>query len=83
MSYDEYLNWCRFRSKWGPLHVGMRVDRGIGRAIAYYLTANSKKSFAPGDFSPYDQLAVERAEADQEGTVENVFELLKGVANAG
>lgn len=55
MTWSEYLAWCQFRAKYGPLHVGMRVDRAVARAIANYFSANSKRRYSVLDFSPFDK----------------------------
>lgn len=65
MAYSEFVSWCKYRSKYGSLHGGMRIDRAVARAIAYYFSANSKKSFDPADFSPFDQVDKEDKSIDE------------------
>jgi len=79
ISYEEYLDWCKFRAKYGSLHFGMRVDRAAARGIAYYLSANSKKSFQMADFSPYDKALVD----EKEGSIDEAFDLFRSVAKHG
>lgn len=78
MSYAEFLNWCEYRNRQGSLHLGMRIDRAVSRAMAMYYNSHSRdKKVKSGDFSPYDA---------QKNTVdinnpEAVFGVLKGLAN--
>lgn len=77
----EFVSWCRFRRKFGSLHPGMRTDRAIARAAAYFANAMSSRGAARidwMDFSPYDA-AIEEA---REVTNEEVFSFLMGISGA-
>ena len=57
MSHSEWIGWCLFRERFGDLHVGMRIDRAVARAIVSYVRMNSKNnSIKEKDFSPFDQV---------------------------
>jgi hypothetical protein len=78
MTYDEFLRWCEFRNTQGSLHVGMRIDRAVSRALANYFSAMTRgKRFKPTDFSPYDQQS-SKVDIDDPDAV---FNVLKGVTN--
>ena len=76
MEYGEYLDWCVFRNKYGSLHTGMRIDRGIARALANYMSFNGAKGINAVRFSPYDQAI----EDSREPSIDEVFGLLQGMA---
>ena len=76
MSYREYLDWIRYRNKWGSLHLGMRVDRAIARPASVFARMYSKSgqvSFY--DFSPHDK--------PKPASPQELFSYLKGVAKNG
>jgi hypothetical protein len=78
MTYSEFLSWCEYRSKYGTLHIGMRIDRAIARHICVYLNSLSRnRRFKPEEFSPYDQ---HKSSTDVDDP-EAVFDLLKGLSN--
>jgi len=82
MSYTEFLAWCRYRNKYGSLHLGMRVDRAFARVAAFFGNVfSSKKDLKPEDFSPMDKTIME-AKAVEDGSVDQVFSLLKNVARS-
>ena len=55
MSYSEFVAWCEYRNRQGSLHIGMRIDRAVARAMASYFSAMSKtKRYKVDDFSPFD-----------------------------
>lgn len=55
LTLPEFFSWCRYISKYGTLHMGMRVDRAVARALANYFGAHSNnKKYTLNDFSPYD-----------------------------
>lgn len=77
LSYPEFLSWIRYRNKWGSLHVGMRLDRSVGRSSAFFGNMLSKgKSLKPDDFSPYDAAQ----EDDEDVSFEEAFAMLKAVS---
>ena len=56
MSWEEFLSWCAYRDKYGSLHEGMRLDRAVGRAAAFFGNMMAgKKQLVPEDFSPFDR----------------------------
>lgn len=80
MTYSEFVRWCKFREQYGPLHVGMRVDRAIARHIAAYLNSVSRnQKFKAEEFSPYDQ---QRQSVDLNDP-QAVFAVLKGLSKDG
>lgn len=64
MPATEYLEWCKYRAKYGSFNVGMRIDRAVGRALANYFSANSRKSYSIEDFSPYDKAIMDAMSID-------------------
>lgn len=78
MSYREFLDWIKYRNRWGPLHFGMRIDRAVARPSAVFAGMYSKGKIGFHDFSPYDVERTKKAESPQE-----VFEYLKGIAKHG
>jgi hypothetical protein len=61
MSYVEFLDWCKYREYWGPLHVGMRVDKAVARFLYYWIRSKTKDtSVSMESFSPYDKMAKDR-----------------------
>lgn len=55
MTYEEFLNWCRYRNKWGSFNVNMRIDRAVARSSAYFGNAlRGKPGLRVEDFSPHD-----------------------------
>lgn len=78
LTYREYLSWIRYRNKYGSLHPGMRVDRAVGRGLAFFGNMYSKKKdLKPEDFSPYDKTP----DLD-EGTADDAFQILASVAKS-
>lgn len=78
VSYAEFLEWCKFRSMYGSLHIGMRVDRAVSRAMAAHFNTMSKgKKFKPLEFSPFD-VAKEKVDVDDP---EAMFNALKDIAS--
>jgi hypothetical protein len=83
MSYTEFVSWCRYRNKYGGLHIGMRIDRAFGRVAAFFGNAfSTNKDLQPDDFSPMDKAIKESAEAEQ-GSIHEVFAMLKHTARSG
>jgi len=78
MSYREFLDWIKYRNRWGPLHLGMRIDRAVARPSAVFAGMYSKGKITFEDFSPYDVERTKQANSPQE-----VFEYLKGIAKHG
>lgn len=75
MTYQEYISWIKYRNRWGTLHFGMRIDRAIARAAAFFGNFLSRKrSLKSDDFSPHDQ------KQDRVGSVDEVFSLLSSMA---
>ena len=53
MSFDELNTWMAYRQKHGPLHLGLRVDRGFAQ-VSYILSkAHFKGRPKMIDFMPY------------------------------
>jgi hypothetical protein len=78
LTYDEYVNWCRYRSKWGGLHVGMRIDRAVAHALRAYFNAHSKTAnLRFPSFSPYDEAAKKSVNVE---SPDEVFALLSSLA---
>lgn len=65
LSWGEYLSWCAYRAKYGSLHIGMRVDRAVARALANYMSGNSRQQFSVVDFSPFDKAIEDSKPLDQ------------------
>lgn len=55
LTYREFLSWCKFRSKRGSLHIGMRVERGSALLAALYANTHSKESYKLYDFMPHEE----------------------------
>lgn len=59
LSYQEFIQWARYRRKRGSLNVGMRVERGAGLLAALYANSNSKNGgYTISDFSPHEDQPV-------------------------
>lgn len=78
ITHAEFISWCQYRAKWGPLNVGLRVDRAVAQAMRLYFNANTKGTkYRFPDFSPYDEAA---RKVDVQSP-ESVFAFLKGMSN--
>ena len=53
MSYREYLTWCAYRNKYGPVNPVRMYDQGSGIVAATLNNAHGGKA-KPVDFMPYD-----------------------------
>ena len=53
MSYREYLLWCAYRNKYGPINPVRKYDLGAGMVSAVVNNAFGGKA-KPVDFMPYD-----------------------------
>lgn len=54
ISYKEFLRWAEYRALRGSLHIGMRVEGGIGMLAAMYANAHSKYGgYSAYDFAPH------------------------------
>lgn len=74
MSYDEFLSWCAYLKKRGPLSLAKRLDIGFAR-LAVKLDGVMGHKSQMEDYLPYrDQ------PEDQQATLQNVFSLLKAKA---
>jgi len=85
MPYVEFLSWCKYRNRYGSLHPGLRQDRTVAEFMRHYFNMKAgKKQFKFPDFSPYDeQVKTEETGTEDLGSVEEVFELLSGLAKGG
>ncbi|MGV8637442.1 phage tail assembly protein T, partial [Pseudomonas aeruginosa] len=45
LTYREFLSWCKFRSKRGSLHIGMRVERVSALLAALYANTHMKETY--------------------------------------
>ncbi len=80
MDYAEFVSWCRYREKYGSLHLGMRFDRGIARIAAFLGNLWIRKSrFKEVDFSPYDK-AIKDSQTPEPNSIEAAFGLLRGIS---
>ncbi|EPH0529390.1 phage tail assembly protein T [Pseudomonas aeruginosa] len=59
LSYPEFLSWCKFRSKRGSLHLGMRIERGSALLATLYANSHSKD----GGYKIYDFMLHEKEPA--------------------
>ena len=62
------------------MHLGVRLDRAIGRSTAFFGNALGKRrDLTSDDFSPYDRAERDRASMDPDV----VFGKLMGIARGG
>jgi hypothetical protein len=81
MSYSEFLDWCKYREYWGPMHFGMRVDKAVARFIYYWIGSKTKeRSFSIDSFSPYDKMAKDRKILE---SPDEFFKKLSEIVKAG
>lgn len=77
MTWPEFLDWVKYQNVRGSLNQGMRIDRAVGRAAAFFGNGMSKgKRLSYVDFSPYDA----PVENDEECSIQEAFALLTAVA---
>lgn len=79
MSYSEFLDWCKYREYWGPLHLGMRIDKAVARFLVHRFSS-PKQRFKLHDFSPFDKMARDRKVLD---SPDAFFDKLSEIARAG
>ena len=78
MGYPEFLSWVSYRNRYGTLHQGMRIDRAIGRFMAFWGNSKSKNGgFTYADFSPYD-----KPKEPEQGDIHQAFALLQFAARS-
>jgi hypothetical protein len=78
ISYAEFVDWCRYRAKWGSLNLGMRVDRAVAHAMRLYFNAHSKTAnLKHPDLSPFDEAARRGVDVD---SPDEMFALLSSLA---
>lgn len=63
MGYREYLLWCKYREKYGPLNPVRMYDRGAAIIAAMVNNAHGGKA-KPDDFIPYGKAQEEESEID-------------------
>lgn len=77
ISYSEYLDWCSYVSKNGSLNPAKRLEKTLALIAATFANALFKKSngkqFELADFELFGS-------EDIDGSPEDVFNLLKGIA---
>lgn len=77
MGYREYLLWCAYRNKYGPLNPTRMYDQGAAIVAAQMNNAFGGKA-KPVDFMPYDPK--HKVSDDEEVGVEEFLSALgKGV----
>ena len=50
--------WTAYRSKYGSLNIGRRVEQAVGNILSFYANGNRKagsKPLTPYDFMPHEQ----------------------------
>ena len=50
--------WAAYRSKYGSLNIGRRVEQAVGSILSFYANSNKgkgAKAFSPFDFMPHEQ----------------------------
>lgn len=79
MSYQEYLNWIRYRNKHGTISAGLRVEKTLAYVALKFASAYLKK---PGGakFNLDDFLLFQHKQPDVEATPDDVLRLLRSVA---
>lgn len=74
MPYDEFLDWCAYLRKRGPLSLAKRMEHGFALLAVRLDTARGVRS-SMEDFLPY------RDKPEEEPvSVGNVFSMLKAKA---
>jgi len=74
MSYDEFLTWCAYLRKRGPLSLARRIEQGFA-LLAVRLDAARGVRSSMEDFLPYRDKPEEQA-----ASIGNVFSMLKAKA---
>lgn len=78
MCYKEFLNWIKFRNKYGPLHLAMRVDQVVSKTGSIFasLICRKKNAIPAESFSPW----VKIPEDQEEATLDDAFSMLQSVS---
>lgn len=72
MSYSEYLLWCKYRKKYGPLNPVRMYDRiGAIQAVQLNNIHGGKAKFE--DFAPYGMEKEEQADVDISEYIKQAF----------
>lgn len=82
VSFHEFRSWVAYQNSRGSLNQGMRIDRAVGRAAAFFGNSMSKgKRLTAVDFSPYDA----EPEDDGDCSIQEAFAFLtsRAVKNDG
>lgn len=72
MSYEEFLSWCAYMKKRGPLSLAKRMDFGFAR-VAQKLDGVMGHSSRMEEYLPY-------RDQPEQATLHNVFSMLQAKA---
>lgn len=76
MSYDEFILWTEYRSKYGPLNPVRKYDNGFALIASLISNAHGGKA-KPADFLPYGKKKIEE-DIDVDGEAFTTMLLLGG-----
>lgn len=76
MTHVEYLSWCAYVRKRGPLNVGTRIEQGIALLATLIQRARGVSSARMEDFLP------KRDAGEDMATIDDLMSALKASAKA-